>query len=60
MARYRFMVRRQKCVYCEKRAIAYRLEPDGGKIFLCEDHMPAGEAPHHPETGAAARETRSR
>jgi len=37
------MGQRQKCVHCDKRAMAYRLEGDGSRIYLCEDHVPGGE-----------------
>jgi hypothetical protein len=33
----------RKCVYCNRPAMAYRLEDDGGRVYLCEDHVPCGE-----------------
>jgi hypothetical protein len=33
----------RKCVHCDRPAIAYRLEDDGGRVYLCEDHIPCGE-----------------
>jgi len=40
---------RRTCSCCGKTAIAYRIEADGSKTYLCEDHLPAGNAPHHGE-----------
>ncbi len=37
------MSNHRKCVYCNKPAMAYRLEDDGGRVYLCEDHIPGGE-----------------
>jgi len=40
-----------KCVYCDKPAMAYRLGEDGGRTYLCEDHIPCeeNENPSRPE-----------
>lgn len=30
----------RKCIHCDRQAMAYRLEEDGSKSYLCEDHLP--------------------
>jgi hypothetical protein len=37
------------CSLCGKRAIAYRVEENGGKTYFCAAHLPDGEAPHYGE-----------
>jgi hypothetical protein len=37
------MNQHRKCTHCDKRAMAYRLEEDGSRIYLCVDHVPGGE-----------------
>ena len=37
------MSQNRKCAFCDKRAMAYRLEGDGSKLYLCPDHIPGGE-----------------
>jgi len=41
------MDQNRKCAYCEKRAMAYRLEGDGSRLYLCVDHIPGGEEELH-------------
>jgi hypothetical protein len=36
----------RKCVHCDKPAMAYHLEGDGSRIYLCEDHVPCGDEEH--------------
>jgi hypothetical protein len=33
----------KKCSLCERPAIAYRLESDGTKTYLCDGHIPLEE-----------------
>jgi hypothetical protein len=37
------MSQHRKCTHCDKRAMAYRLEEDGSRIYLCVDHVPGDE-----------------
>lgn len=37
------MGQNHKCAYCDKRAVAYRLEGDGSRLYLCVNHIPGGE-----------------
>lgn len=36
----------RKCIYCDRPAMAYRLEGDGSRAYLCEDHIPCAEDEH--------------
>jgi len=38
-----------KCTHCDKRAMAYRLEEDGSRIYLCVDHIPGDEQQKRPK-----------
>jgi hypothetical protein len=38
---------RRKCSCCEKDALAYLIEADGARIYLCLDHFPNHDAPHY-------------
>jgi hypothetical protein len=33
----------KKCSLCKRPAIAYRLESDGAKTYLCDHHIPLEE-----------------
>jgi hypothetical protein len=33
----------KRCSLCERPAIAYRLEGDGAKTYLCDHHIPLEE-----------------
>jgi hypothetical protein len=37
------MRKRQKCTYCDERAVAYQLEADGTKTPICAYHIPVEE-----------------
>ena len=37
------------CDYCKAPAVAYRLESDGSKTYLCCDHIPVNEGEELPE-----------
>jgi hypothetical protein len=35
----------RKCTSCGQPAYAYRLEPDGSRVYLCLKHLPEWDSP---------------
>jgi len=36
-------MKERKCVFCGKKAFAYRMEADGSRTYLCMKHIPDEE-----------------